>query len=233
MFEAYNMLDLTVSAADNIRNTIEESGNVDGPIFFLGIIVGILVSYIVFSIWWLIKSRKKHITETPKEATIIEYENKEETEIHDEIEEKQDDDSVGLGTFLVTIIVFSLLITIFVTFGMLNNVGDKSEGSVVDLFSKKASNDDIEADYELVPTGFTEAKIQAKFQVNEKIKNLVVRVYVYNESGKLVVDEKVNIGNATPGNEYVRYISLSGFSLSEMFDFDKIKTEVVQGTISK
>ena len=160
-------------------------------------------------------------------------------ESNSEMETKKDDLNTGRFFLLFGIIFMLALLIVTIIIGARNDNtvenenGNKVNNILSQITGKTPSNEDIESNYEIIPTDFTETKILAKYQVNEKIENLVLKIYIYDGNDKLLLTKEIELGKVTPGNTYTRYISLSDLSYSQIKSIDKIKTQIISGKIIK
>lgn len=112
--------------------------------------------------------------------------------------------------------------------GNLNGTGGSSSSNVPQLTSRSARNSDISID---VVDDFS---LSNKYTLiaNVDIKNLELKFTYYDKNRKILTTVNKSVGNVVKGGQYTVAVSLSEFSLMEVFKISYSQCEVIGGTVS-
>ena len=214
MVETDNRPEMSVGLANNIQNIMEEYGDTIYFFFFLGILCGILLSYICYKVYKFIKSRTKEKQEIP-ESEISK------TEIN--IQKAEDDkfETKFIIGFIV-IIVLICAIAVGVTIKSSNEDDKQDETPITE--TRNATNKDI-----IINVNNMTLSIQA----SEKIEGLVVKVNYLDKDKNILKTENVNVGNIAPGNTFQHTLTKSGMQVPDLDKLKSVTVEVIDGTIEE
>lgn len=239
MIKPINNPELTVGIDDNFQNLMEEYGDFVWLIFILGIILGIIISLIFYQIYDFLRDKKpeEEFTMKVKETqnSNIQRNGMENSNFSNNCEEatvKKDNtkkEEKDMTFFVIIFLLVSfLIVAIVISCATMN---DNSGGIIKDVFSKKATTDDITLDYYEIPSITGSDKYYVILQANEKIEDLVIEIDFLDKDKKILKTEEIEIGKVTPGNEYKFELNQSGMNFNQLDKTQSFRTRVTEGYI--
>ena len=163
-------------------------------------------------------------------------------EIPEEIKavNEKENNSVLIAILILAAVFVTVLgiIMIAVTTNNNNNVTNNSDtnktnNSLTNLFSKKATSNDITMDYYEIPSLGGAEKYYAILQANEKIDDLVIEIKFLDKDQNVLKTETIKVGKVAPGNEYKFEIDQSGIDINKIGKTKSFKTRVIEGYITE
>lgn len=131
------------------------------------------------------------------------------------------------SAFKIILIIALIIIGILLTGKLINDriINNNTETS---LTTRAATINDISMD---LKNDFS-LSINYKITPKKDITNLEI-TFKYLDSNKKVLTTKIKqIGNVKEGTQYTVNVSLSEFSLTEIFNINYVEAEVTRGTVS-
>lgn len=131
------------------------------------------------------------------------------------------------SAFKIILIIALIIIGILLTGKLINDriINNNTETS---LTTRAATINDISMD---LNNDFS-LSINYKITPKKDITNLEI-TFKYLDSNKKVLTTKIKqIGNVKEGTQYTVNVSLSEFSLTEIFNINYVEAEVTRGTVS-
>ena len=126
----------------------------------------------------------------------------------------------------ILILISLFLIANLIQCGM--NYGRNTGSNGPSLFSRKATVDDIYLDI----NDNDIVSIQIVVIPEHDINDLEITVYYYSESNKLLKTNVVNFGDVSKNVQYTKNVSITNFTLSQIFEIRYCRYKVTDGTIS-
>lgn len=208
-----NTPEISVGIGNNIQNIMEEYGDTIWFFFFLGILCGILLSYICYRTYKFIKfrTRKEEINESEI--------SKVETDIPKTEEDKFETKFI-IG--FIVIMVLICVIAVGVAISNQNKADDQNELPVAE--TRDATNKDI-----IINVNNMTLSIQA----SEKIEGLVVKVNYLDKNKNILKTENVNVGNIAPGNTFQYTLTKTGMQVPDLDKLKSVTVDVIDGKIEE
>lgn len=131
------------------------------------------------------------------------------------------------SAFKIILIITLIIIGILLTGKLINDriINNNTETS---LTTRAATINDISMD---LNNDFS-LSINYKITPKKDITNLEITFKYLNSNKKVLTTKIKQIGNVKEGTQYTVNVSLSEFSLTEIFNINYVEAEVTRGTVS-
>ncbi len=131
------------------------------------------------------------------------------------------------SAFKIILIIALIIIGILLTGKLINDriINNNTETS---LTTRAATINDISMD---LNNDFS-LSINYKITPKKDITNLEITFKYLNSNKKVLTTKIKQIGNVKEGTQYTVNVSLSEFSLTEIFNINYVEAEVTRGTVS-
>ena len=131
------------------------------------------------------------------------------------------------SAFKIILIIALIIIGILLTGKLINDriINNNTETS---LTTRAATINDISMD---LNNDFS-LSINYKITPKKDITNLEITFKYLNSNKKILTTKIKQIGNVKEGTQYTVNVSLSEFSLKEIFNINYVEAEVTRGTVS-
>lgn len=131
------------------------------------------------------------------------------------------------SAFKIILIIALIIIGILLTGKLINDriINNNTETS---LTTRAATINDISMD---LNNDFS-LSINYKITPKKDITNLEITFKYLNSNKKVLTTKIKQIGNVKEGTQYTINVSLSEFSLTEIFNINYVEAEVTRGTVS-
>lgn len=131
------------------------------------------------------------------------------------------------SAFKIILIIALIIIGILLTGKLINDriINNNTETS---LTTRAATINDISMD---LNNDFS-LSINYKITPKKDITNLEITFKYLNSNKKILTTKIKQIGNVKEGTQYTVNVSLSEFSLTEIFNINYVEAEVTRGTVS-
>lgn len=131
------------------------------------------------------------------------------------------------SAFKIILIITLIIIGILLTGKLINDriINNNTETS---LTTRAATINDISMD---LNNDFS-LSINYKITPKKDITNLEITFKYLNSNKKVLTTKIKQIGNVKKGTQYTVNVSLSEFSLTEIFNINYVEAEVTRGTVS-
>lgn len=138
----------------------------------------------------------------------------------------------GCGIAIIVIIAFisSLIVFFSIDARTKNNNNDKGDNVIEQMFTRDANNGDIEIDSKM---NLNNLGVDIIIHPNCDIENLSIKIIQYDNDGKIVKTINKNLGNVKEGVELSTSLSLTDFSITEIWSLGATEIKVVGGKVKK
>ncbi len=181
------------------------------------------------------KKQENDTQDTIKQENLLnqtnEVENKENIEKIDETKDNETKVIYKTSPWIkALLIILLILISIFaiVKIGECVNSKNLNNDGTLNITSRSANNSDINIDLS------TEFSFSMNYELIPKtdIKNLQLTFTFMDNNRNVITTKTKNVGNVTEGTKYTVTISLTEFSLTEIFNIQYAQCNVTGGTVS-
>ena len=142
-----------------------------------------------------------------------------------------DKENKGCGIFvLITILVIIAIAVICTIIASNQNKNDNDENVFEQIITRDANNGDIEIDSKM---NLNNLGVDIIIHPNCDIENLSIKIIQYDDDGKIVKTITKNLGNVKEGVELSTSLSLTDFSITEIWSLGATEIKVVGGKVKK
>lgn len=140
--------------------------------------------------------------------------------------------------FLAVAIAVIIIVAIVAAWdgGKTQGSGTSSGGGtayIPSLTKRKAKNEDVILQFNVIPGIFEEDTHYVKLQTQEKITDLRLEISFLDADERVLLTQTVNAGKVVPGNEYSYRLSLTGMAFKDLDAIEKYSWRVSGGMVEE